>query len=55
MLRPAKASAMGVLFYLDPAILDDRNLDDIRTVTLSYTLFRADETEVGALAAANGD
>ena len=57
VLRPGESVEMGVSFYVDPDILEDRNLKDITTITLSYALFRAtEETEVSALMiGTNGD
>lgn len=38
---------MPVSFFIDPAILDDRGLDDVNTITLSYTMFRKSDDEAG--------
>ena len=44
-LDPGEAMEMGVSFFIDPAMLDDPNLVDITTVTLSYTFFRSLEDQ----------
>ncbi len=45
-LMPGEEMQMGVSFFVDPAIMDDRGLDDLKTITLSYTFFRdLDELE----------
>ena len=38
---------MGVSFFVDPAILEDRNLDEVEAITLSYTFFRSPEEDGG--------
>lgn len=36
-LRPGEEVRMPVLYYIDPAILDDENAKDVESITLSYT------------------
>ena len=40
-MEPGETADMAVSFFIDPAILEDRNLDDVKTITLSYTFFRS--------------
>lgn len=46
MLVPGQEMNMPVVFYVDPAIADDRNMDDVKTITLSYSFFESDSKEL---------
>jgi cytochrome c oxidase assembly protein subunit 11 len=39
-LAAGESADMAVAFFVDPGILADPNTSDVRTITLSYTMFR---------------
>ena len=43
-LAPGEGVNMGVVFFVDPDILTDPSTGEVRSITLSYTMFRAPET-----------
>jgi cytochrome c oxidase assembly protein subunit 11 len=48
VLAPGESAELPVSFYIDPEIVEDRNLDDVGTITLSYTFFKRAERPVEA-------
>ena len=45
VLQPGEELDMAVSFFVDPSMLEDRNLDEVKTITLSYTFFRQGDNE----------
>ncbi len=45
VLQPGQTVEMPVLYYIDPAIAEDRHLNDIKTMTLSYTFYEKDSAK----------
>lgn len=46
MLQPGDKTHFPVTFFIDPKIMDDSNMDDVKTITLSYTFYRHDSQEL---------
>jgi cytochrome c oxidase assembly protein subunit 11 len=42
-LAPGQSVDMGVVFFVDPDMLSDPSTREVRSITLSYTMFRAPE------------
>ena len=48
MLQPGERVQMPVTFYVDPAIVTDRDAKYVHTITLSYTFYEIDLPEKAA-------
>ena len=51
-LAPGQSVDMGVVFFVDPDLLTDPSTSEVRSITLSYTMFRAPESAAPTAAAA---
>jgi len=42
-LQPGEEIIMPVTFYVDPLIEEEKNLDEVKEITLSYTFYKIDD------------
>jgi cytochrome c oxidase assembly protein subunit 11 len=54
-LEPGQSIDMPVSFFVDPAILDDREVGGIGEITLSYTFFRSATGNTASVTDAEGE
>ncbi|MEQ8347158.1 MAG: cytochrome c oxidase assembly protein [Sneathiellaceae bacterium] len=54
VLAPGASVQMPVSFFIDPAIAQDRGMDEVREITLSYTFFEDTDATVDDTAALDG-
>ncbi len=52
VLQPGESRDMPVTLFIDPAMAEDRAMDDVQAVTLSYTFFLAKDQSKAAKSAA---
>ncbi len=53
-LKPGEKTDLGVTFFVDPAYADDPNLENIDTITLSYSFYPAKPKSVASAATPSG-
>ncbi len=46
LIAPKKSAHFPVVFYVDPELDNDPQLNDLKSITLSYSFFKADSPEL---------
>lgn len=50
MLGPKEKIDMPVFFFIDPSFLDDKAMDGVETITLSYTFWKSGDANAPDIA-----
>lgn len=48
IIKAGETKKLPVIFFIDPAIEEERNAEDVRTITLSYTFFQTKDFQGAA-------
>ena len=48
IIKAGETKKLPVIFFVDPAMEEESSVDDVRTITLSYTFFNTDEFQGAA-------
>lgn len=54
VIKPGQKVTFPVSFFIDPSIMDDKNLDDVKEVVLSYTFYKYKDQDIKKLGTENG-
>ncbi len=49
LIRPGEKISFPISFFIDPEIMNDKNLNDVQEVTLSYTFFKYKDQNIANL------
>ncbi|MEM6535265.1 MAG: cytochrome c oxidase assembly protein [Pseudomonadota bacterium] len=51
VIKAGESKKLPVVFFVDPRLDEERNMNDVRTITLSYTFFQTNEFQGAAKSA----
>lgn len=48
VIKAGETKKLPVVYFVDPSMVEERGMDDVRTITLSYTFFQTDSFDGAA-------